>query len=49
MNLQAYSDYNDRAKDLNSNLSVVEDFEIIFLKILIIIFNQIILLKLLMN
>ena len=26
MNLQAYSDYNDRAKDLNSNLSVMEDF-----------------------
>ena len=26
MNLQAYSDYNDRAKDLNSNLSVAEDF-----------------------
>ena len=48
MNLQAYSDYNDRAKDLNSNLSVMEDFNNI-LKILIIIFNQIILLKLLMN
>ena len=26
MNLQAYSDYNDRAKDLVPDLSVMEDF-----------------------